>query len=443
MEIRFNTNGNEKQKEAARYWIDQTTTDIVYGGSKGSGKTYLGASLIFGDALIYPETNYFIARKELNDLRKYTTQSIYEVFANWGLDKKYFSYNGQDNYWKLYNGSMVFFLEAKYLPSDPDYSRFGSIQMTRGMIEEAGEIDEAAKGALMATVGRWKNDVYSLCPKLLQTCNPAKNYLYHKHYKPHKEGKLKPHQKFIQALPSDNKMLPAGYIENLLNSLTKNQIERLVHGNWEYDDDPSVLMDYDKITDIFSNPVEPTGAKKMTVDVARFGGDRIVCICWTGLVGEVHAWKKTGLDDSGKRIEELRAKHGCGKSDVVVDEDGIGGGLVDFMKYKGFTNNAQPVKENGITPNYDNLKSQCYFNLSDKVNKNKIKLICSDEIKQLIIEELEVIKQKDVDTEGKRGVIKKDKMNELLGRSPDFADAIMMREYFDLFKTIGWESVLY
>jgi hypothetical protein len=33
-------------------------------------------SLIFGDALIYPETHYFIARQELIDLRKFTIPTI-------------------------------------------------------------------------------------------------------------------------------------------------------------------------------------------------------------------------------------------------------------------------------------------------------------------------------------------------------------------------------
>jgi len=47
MTVTFNTHGNEKQKSAARAWIDSGITDIVYGGGKGGGKTFLGCSLIF------------------------------------------------------------------------------------------------------------------------------------------------------------------------------------------------------------------------------------------------------------------------------------------------------------------------------------------------------------------------------------------------------------
>ena len=102
-EIVLNVNGNLKQLEAVKYWIDDETIDIAYGGSKGSGKSFLGCSLIFGDALIYPNTHYFIARKTLTDLRKFTIPSIHEVLNGWGITNEYYKYNGQDNYFQLYN----------------------------------------------------------------------------------------------------------------------------------------------------------------------------------------------------------------------------------------------------------------------------------------------------------------------------------------------------
>ena len=194
MKLTFDTHGNDKQKECATYWLDDTVTDIVYGGSKGSSKSYLGVSLIFGDAFIYPGTHYFIARKKLNDIRKFTRPTIHEVFDNWGITENYWTFNGQDNFYQLSNGSKVYLLEATYLPSDPEYYRFGSMQMTRGMIEEAGELETAAKNNLSASIGRWKNEEYGINGKILQTCNPAKNYLYKDYYKPFKKGDLSPHR---------------------------------------------------------------------------------------------------------------------------------------------------------------------------------------------------------------------------------------------------------
>lgn len=442
MILQFDTHGNEKQKQVARFWVDKITTDIVYGGSKGSGKSYLGVSLIFGDAFIYPGTHYFIARKKLNDIRKFTIPSIHEVFGHWGIQKNHWHYNGQDSFYELYNGSRVYLLDAKYLPSDPLYMRFGSMQMTRGMIEEAGEFEEAAKNNLSASVGRWKNDEYELTAKLLQTCNPSKNYLYRDYYKPSLSNTLPIWRKFVQALPSDNKKLSKGYLENLERNLSKNEKERLLKGNWEYDDDPATLIDYNKSIDVFSNTHVPTGNKYITSDLARLGGDRIVIIEWEGFRGKVRAYKKQGLDITTQRIEDAKNRLKCGKSDIIVDEDGLGGGVVDFYKCKGFVNNSSPLpspngpkdkKGNPIKENYDNLKSQCSFRMADRINKGEIYLEAEDDnMKDLIIEEMEQVKQKKLDSDLKKGVVPKQKVKELLGRSPDFWDTIMMREFFEL-----------
>lgn len=443
MILEFNTHGNEKQKQVARYWIDQTTTDIVYGGSKGSGKSYLGVSLIFGDAFIYPGTSYFIARKSLTNIRKFTIPSIHEVFQHWGITDVMYKYNGQDNYYELHNGSRVYLLDAKYLPSDPEYYRFGSMQMTRGWIEEAGEFEEAAKNNLAASIGRWKNDVYNLAPKLLQTCNPAKNYLYREYYLPHRGNTLPEWRKFVQALPEDNKRLPDGYLENLERSLNPNERERLLKGNWEIDTDASALIDYNKIIDIFSNSHVPQGTKCITADMARLGGDKIVIVEWDGFRGHIRFYQKQDLATTASLLEAGRSRLGIGKSDVLVDEDGLGGGVVDFYQCKGFVNNARPLPSPSnpirdvrgqIQPeNYDNIKSQCYYRLADRINANGLYLTYDDDrVRQWVIEELEQVKQKKLDSDMKKGVIPKDQVKEFIGRSPDFADALMMREAFEL-----------
>jgi hypothetical protein len=71
--------------------------------------------------------------------------------------------------------------------------------------------------------------------------------------------------------------------------------------------------------------------------------------------------------------------------------------------------------------------------MAERINRNELYLECdSEEVKQWIIEELEQVKQKELDSDLKKGVVPKDKVKELIGRSPDFSDAIMMREYFEL-----------
>jgi hypothetical protein len=443
--IEFNVNGNRKQLEVAKLWNDKTTIDIAYGGSKGSGKSFLGCSLVGGDALIYPETHYFIARKKLTDLRKFTIPSMHEVLGMWDITPNYYKYNGQDNYFEFYNGSKVFLIDAKYIPSDPKYTRFGSMQMTRGWIEEAGEFEEECKNNLQASIGRWKNKDYNLTPKLLQTCNPAKNYLYRDYYKLNKENLLPEYRKFIQALPSDNKMLPEEYIENLLKILSPNEIERLVKGNWEFDDNPYAMFDYKNILNIFTNSfVTGDGQMYLTADIAYEGSDLFVIGIWNGLVlKKIVAIDKIDETLVSKKIHELRIDNNVPISNVIYDADGLkrfvresanSGYLMDANEFR---NNGTPIKLEGKLENFFNLKAQCYYELAEYVKSNKIYIECKEYRKQ-IIEELEQICKLPLADDGKIRLEKKDAVKERLRRSPDFADMLMMRLWFEL-KTDTYE----
>jgi phage terminase large subunit len=445
VELLFDTFGNDRQKDVCRHWLDDGVTDIVYGGSKGSGKSYLGCSLIFGDGFMYPETYYFIARKKLNDLRKYTIPSIYEVFGHWGIDQKYYRYNGQDSYFELHNKSRIYLLDAATLPSDPMFQRFGSMQMTRGWIEEAGEFEEAAKNNLAASIGRWKNDTYGLTGKLLQTCNPSKNYLYREYYQKHRQNEIEPYKKFVQALPEDNKKLPPGYIESLHRTLSPVEKQRLLYGNWEYDDDPAALISYEKILDCFTNDFDSLrGSRYITCDVARFGMDKTIIGLWDGWRVKLYPYKGLSVQQTSDRIGEYAKIHSIPKSQVIADEDGVGGGVVDILRCKGFVNNSKALL-NPVTrldENYANLKSQCYFRLAERINKGELYIECDDpKMKADIIQELEQVKQYNMDKDSKRQVLPKDKVKELIGRSPDYADTLMMREYFELVYKRDWVVV--
>ncbi|MFA5638837.1 MAG: phage terminase large subunit, partial [Anaerovoracaceae bacterium] len=405
------------------------TTDILYGGSKGSGKSYLGCSLIFGDALTYPNTFYFIARKNLNDLRKYTIPSIHEVFQHWNLTSKYYSYNGQDNYFELYNKSRVYLLDAKYMPSDPDYYRFGSMQMTRGWIEEAGEFSLDAKNNLQASIGRWNNELYKLAPKLLQTCNPSKNYLYSEYYKKHKEGKLENYKKFIQALPTDNKCLSEAYLLNLERSLTTNQKERLLFGNWEYDDDPNALIDYDAICDLFTNEyVQAVGPDRISADLAMKGRDRFIAGGWKGLVVKVEKdMPYSPADVIERELKELILRRKVSHSRVVADSDGLGAYLESYIRgIVEFHNGGSAFDKK----TYTNLKAECAYKLAEVVNNRQMRVICTKEQEEKIKEELGVLKAVDIDNDtSKKNIISKDLMKQLLGRSPDYLDMLIMGMY--------------
>ena len=442
MELNFDTHGNEKQKECVRAWVDNSVDDIVYGGSKGSAKSYTGCSLIFGDAFIYPETHYFIARTTLTDLRKYTIPSIHEVFEHWRINQKYFKYNGQDNYFDLHNKSRVYLLDAKYLPSDPKFMRFGSMQMTRGWIEEAGEFEKAAKQNLAISCGRWKNDLYGINGKVLQTCNPSKNYLYHEYYLPNKKGTLPKNKRFIQALPEDNNKRQEGYIENLENNLNAEELDRLRYGNWEYSADDSNLCSYEKILDIFTNDHVQRGRRFISADLAMKGRDRFVAGHWEGLVGHIDIdMERSTAKEIEQSLKALKNKEAVPNSQIIADSDGLGSYLESYIEnIVPFHGGARPIHvptDNENDPNryieYDNLKSQCGWHLAKMINEAKIWIVCSDELRDVIANEIDTCLKSDNATDTrKRALIKKDKMKKLLGHSPDYLDWLLMRMWFEL-----------
>ena len=428
-----------KQLKAWNFLTDSTTNFIGYGGAAYGGKSYLLCYWLVSMSAAYPATAWGLGRKELSVLRKTTLITLFKVLEECRLiPGKHYVYNAQSNIITFANKSVIFLLDTAYQPSDPLYTRFGGLELTGCAVDESAETDEGAINILWTRTGRCKNGDYKIGRKFLETFNPDKGHVYRRYYKPFKEGNLKETYQFIQAFPSDNPAPDAAeYVQGILNNSDKITIERLIHGNFEYDDDPAALMSYDKIIDCFSNKHVLPGRKCITVDVARYGGDRAVIMGWSGFILErMKVLDRGGLDQLGQIVETMRYEMGVGVSDVIVDEDGVGGGLVDFLKYKGFANNSSPLpspKNPMYKQNFDNLKSQCSYGMADIVNQNLLYLKSVDEsVKALIIEEMELVKQKSVDNDLKRGVVPKEKVKEILGRSPDFWDSIMMRYWFEL-----------
>lgn len=423
MKLTFNCNGNKKQLEAWKYLSDKEHTVVVYGGSKGSGKSFLMISFIFSMAFMYANTRYFIARKSLNDLRKFTYPDVVNIFSSWNIGKEYWKFNAQDNYFELYNGSRIYFLECGYLPSDPTYSRFGSLQFTMGAIEEAGEVDVNAYRNLSATLGRCNNDKYNLPIKLLCTCNPANNWLFTDFYKPDREGTLEPYKAFIQALPTDNKMLPSGYIENLERILSSNQRQRLLLGRWEFDDNPNLLVTYEAIIDCFTN-TPSYGIKRISADIAMKGRDKCVITSWNGTEATIEsATNSTNATFIENKIREIATTKQIGRSQIVVDSDGLGAYLGSYLDgIVEFHNNGK-----ALDVKYTNLKSQCGFKLAELINNRQLRINCPEELKNNLKEELMVLIQKDTDS--KLSLISKDEMKQLIGHSPDYLDSLLMGMY--------------
>ena len=437
MNISFDTHENEKQKQAIVQWNNDEKEIIVYGGAKGGAKSFTGGAVLCMDALMYPETHYYIARKRRSDLVKFTIPTIREVLKNMSVTQDYWIFKAQEFYIEFYNRSRIYFLEVKYMPSDPEYMRFGSMQFTRGFQEEVGEWEtKSASTNLLAATGRWNNDKYGLKKKTLITCNPSKNFLYYDYYKPFKTNSLPKKVCFIQSFASDNKKLDKGYTESLLEDLTKAEIERLYYGNWEYDDDPSKLLSIEEINDFFdSNISTKDQTMYLTADIALQGSDKFVLGIWKGktLIKVITIDKCTGkeaVDFISKTLKENSILN----RNFVYDNDGVGQGLSGFFKNsRAFVNNSSPVKIKGKKQQYSNLATQCGYILCQDIRSGKYNCI-DHTFREEITKELEQIKNHNFNTDEKIKIDKK-KIKEILGYSPDFYDMLKMRVLFDIKNT--------
>jgi len=429
----INLKPTTKQHLAYEKLFDFETSYLLWGAGAGSGKSWLGCEWLMIQSIRYPNTRWFIGRNQLTNLMASTYMTWVKVCRNHNFTD--WTFNGQQHYIQLKNGSRIDLIDLKYNPSDPLYEDLGSYEFTGGFIEEAGEIDFRAFDVLKTRIGRQMNKEYEIMPKILITCNPKKNWLYQIFYKPFKEGTLPKDYAFIQALYSDNPYTSEEYGKSLESITDKVLKQRIMFGNWEYADDDNALMTYDTIQDLFTNTIIETDEKWIVADIARYGSDKTVFTYWRGLYCyKVEMFEKLGVDEVGEKLKIILRDEKIPYSHCIVDEDGVGGGVMDVVRgVKGFQANrsAFPNRLTGKPDNFRNVKAQCAYLLADLVNAHKIRIDCSQEIKTLLSEELAQIKRKDGDKEGKMEIEPKEKQKEMLGRSPDIADTLVMRMYFE------------
>lgn len=442
-----------KQSQAWDVWESPDITELGYGGAGGGGKTRLGCYLAITISEQYPGARGAIGRKELKTLRLTTLSEMFIIFSELGYQENQdYVYKAQDGILKFANGSEILLLDTAYSPQDPEYTRFGSLNLTWAWIEESNETPEKGKSILKTRVGRYNTiDGITVKPFWLETFNPNKGHVYRDYYKPWKEKTLPAYRSFIRALPGDNPYLPEAYIKNLERSdkITK---QRLLLGNFEYDSDENKLISYDAIVDLTTNTIISGREKYLINDIARFGGDKIVLGEFEGLtlVGlTVNTYQDT--DATKEKIKAQAVESRIPFSQILSDEDGVGGGVIDGLKgTKGFMGGSSPLeiwdslKMRKVVANFINLRAQCYFKLAEMINNHQIAIrlkyfktniegYTQDKAISDLQEELDAIKQADNSGQSiKLAIVPKTEIKEALGRSPDFADIMMMRMLFEL-----------
>ena len=208
-----------------------------------------------------------------------------------------------------------------------------------------------------------------------------------------------------------------------------------MYGNWEYDDSEDKLIEYNAILNMYENTTIESGNKYISADIARFGKDKTVIIYWDGLRAEkIKVLDTNTITQAADIIREMQRTEGVALGNIIVDDDGVGGGLRDILRCKPFVNNSKAINNE----NYQNLKTQCYYKLSEYINAGKLYVQTNNtQIKDNITKELEQVRRDKIDKDTKLALMPKEKVKQMLGRSPDYSDALMMRMWYELKPNAG------
>lgn len=407
-------------------WNDKAQY-LLYGGAGGGGKSWLGCSWVLDMCRRFPGVRYFIGRDHLKDTRASVTVTFLKVAD--ALHFGQFSLNNDGV--RFDNGSQIVFLDLSFYPvKDPMYERLGSKEFTGGWIEEGGEVHSLAFEVLKSRIGRQKNREYGILPQILITCNPKKNWLYTTFYKPWKEGKLTYPYVFIQSLVQDNAYIGDEYIRNLESINDRVTKERLLYGNWEYDDNPNALIPFDAIADLFTNDFcSDSGEQTMAADVALKGRDSYVRANRRGDTIRLTIRPKMEPKEVEQDIRKSATENRVRLSNVAVDSDGVGAFVTNYLN-GGFEFHGEARSYSG---NYNNLKSECGFKLAELICERKLHVICDQQTQERLSLELEVLMAAEIDNDTKKkSLVGKDRQKAILGHSPDILDALIMLMVFEV-----------
>lgn len=253
---------------------------------------------------------------------------------------------------------------------------------------------------------------------------------------------------FKKAALNENKALiknDPGYIANLLNQPPEVRA-REFDGNWDIIKMGDDLIQAYHLDKIFQNAqMIGDGVRRATCDVAGTGGDNCVTWLWIGNhVADVYVCRR----DPYTTVGLLRAKlqeWGVLEQNFAYDLNGMGQVLKGAFPRAVPFNNQEAVaeKDKGL---YDNKKSQCAYKFAEHTQQGdwsiepsllKRKYKIGKETKTLydILQlERKCIKQ-DMSKEDKGWcLIHKEQMKNkaVVGHSPDFFEALFMREIFDI-----------
>lgn len=199
--------------------------------------------------------------------------------------------------------------------------------------------------------------------------------------------------------------------------------------------DPSLLVDYASVSDLWTNDHIQEGEPGLVCDIALHGSDRFVLSTFMGRVlTDIEIHEKRNAAEVEAIIKGKATANNVPRSSIVYDADGMGAYLDGYLRgalpYHG-GNAMKPVL--GQKMAYQNMRAQTHFLTADRINAREYHFRTKLHRPELEQEIFACLRTSGQDAAGRWGIIPKDKpmigAKARLGRSPDIFDTIHMNEY--------------
>lgn len=232
--------------------------------------SYIGSMWLASSCIRFPHTRMALVRKQLKDIKNSTLITIKKVLGEWGLEEDVnYSINNLTNVITFWNGSEILMMELADLPSDADFSRVGSLELSGVMVEEATEISERAADTIFSRI-RWQLDKSFKVPKMFLGCNPAPCWLRSRFVQDDDGNPVecRDNERFIRFSVWDNpdddfRRTYEASLNRIKDNATR---ERLLYGNWDFSE-PNDMAIYSKfngekhlesgVKDKYYDPLKP------------------------------------------------------------------------------------------------------------------------------------------------------------------------------------------
>ncbi|MFA5731851.1 MAG: hypothetical protein WC934_07590 [Acidithiobacillus sp.] len=179
------------------------------------------------------------------------------------------------------------------------------------------------------------------------------------------------------------------------------------------------LIPYKYVEQAINRSLTPTKPIEVSCDVARFGSDSTVIMKRHGYVARIHS--TVSKQDTMKTAGAIKfLYHMLNATYAKIDVIGVGSGVCDRLREQRVNVMDCNNSEKSTNPNYLNARAEGYFNLASLFKQGLIDI----ESNRFLIQELTSIKYK-YHSSGKLMVESKEDIKKRLGRSPDYADALM------------------